>query len=66
MIEQHEGADERLLTVEEVAARVRVNGDTVRRWLRNGELRGIKLSNKAGYRIRPDDLEAFLRSRENA
>ena len=35
-------ADEELLTVEEAAARLKVDVETVRRWLRSGQLRGLK------------------------
>ena len=35
--------DEELLTVEEAAARLKVDVETVRRWLRSGQLRGLKL-----------------------
>lgn len=47
------------LTVEDVAARLAVPPEMVRRWLRVKELRGIRLGN-AGYRITEDDLQAFL------
>lgn len=56
---------ERYLTVEEVADRLRVNREAVRRWLRAGELRGVHLSRKTGWRITEADLAAFLRVREN-
>lgn len=36
----------------------------VRRWLRSGELKGTRSANrKAGYEIREEDLEAFIRQR---
>ena len=54
-------ASPRLLTVDDVAARVRVSKETVRRWLRAGQLRGRLLGGtKLGYRIRESDLEQFL------
>lgn len=49
-----------LLTAEEVAERLRVNVNTVRRYIRSGRLPAIRLGK--GYRIRSEDLEAFLRS----
>jgi excisionase family DNA binding protein len=52
-----------LLSVEDVAARLDVTEETVRRWLRSGELRGIRLSRKAGWRIREVDLQTFLDKR---
>jgi excisionase family DNA binding protein len=42
-----------------------VQQETVRRWLRQGELRGIRLSRKAGWRIHQRDLDAFLEDRTN-
>lgn len=51
-----------LLTVQEVAARVRVNPETVRRWLRSGELRGVRLGARAGYRVPVAELERFLKA----
>lgn len=49
-----------LLTAEEVAERLRVNVNTVRRYIRSGRLPAIRLGK--GYRIRSEDFEAFLRS----
>jgi excisionase family DNA binding protein len=54
--------DDPLLTVDEVAARLRVHPETVRRLLRSGELRGSQpISRRAGWRIRRSDLERLLR-----
>lgn len=50
--------DERFYTVEELAAVARVSPATVRYWLRNGRLRGVKLGNQ--WRIRHEDAEAFI------
>ena len=49
-----------LLTVEEIAEQVSVTHETVRRWLRSGDLRGVRLARKAGWRVRESDLQAFL------
>ncbi len=52
---------ERFLTVAEVARELRVSPETVRRWLRAGQLRGVRLGgDKAGYRIAAAELERFL------
>lgn len=53
-------------TVKEVAAWLRVHQETVRQWLRDGELVGINLGGKSGWRIRPDEVEAFLARREES
>ncbi len=42
---------ERFLTVAEVADRLGVTHETVRRWLRDGQLQGFQVSRKAGWRI---------------
>ncbi len=57
-------AEEQLLTVEEVAARLAVHPDTIRKWIRHKELRAINLGGRAGYRISATSLSAFLRERE--
>jgi hypothetical protein len=64
---------ERLWTVKEVAKYVGVSIETVRRWLRayaggRGEqpqIPGLRLSKRAGWRIRDSDLQAFLAARNS-
>jgi excisionase family DNA binding protein len=58
--------DDRYLTVIEIADLLAVAPKTVRRWLREGELVGILLGRKAGYRVKQSDLDAFLRARNTA
>ena len=58
-------ADEKWLTVSDIAETLSVDVETVRRWLRSGELRGVFLGRRGGYRIRESDLNAFLESRYN-
>jgi excisionase family DNA binding protein len=54
-------AEDRMLTVPEVAERVRTTEDTVRRWLRAGKLKGRKLGgDRLGYRVKESDLRAFI------
>lgn len=54
-------SESKLLTVPEVAARVRVSEYTVREWLRTGRLKGIKPGGaRAGWRIFEDELTRFL------
>ena len=57
---------ERLLTVEDVAERLQVNEQTVRRWLREGELTGVPFGGRTGWRISEADLQAFLDRRRLA
>jgi excisionase family DNA binding protein len=56
-------ADEEL-TVRQAAEELGVNEESVRRWLRHGELRGYMLATKLGYRIRRADLDAFIEARK--
>lgn len=51
------------LTCEEIAERYSVKVSTVREWIKSGKLRAIRLTGAAGYRIRPEDLEAFAEKR---
>jgi excisionase family DNA binding protein len=54
-------AEEKLLTVEQIAENLQVSDQTVRRWIRAGELRAIKLGR--AFRIRESDLQEFLNAR---
>lgn len=50
----------RMLTVEEVANELRVSKETVRRWVRNGQLTCIKLPR--GIRIPSEGIKDFIRT----
>ena len=52
--------DEEPLTVEEVAKQLRVSAETVRMWIRTGELDAIDVGK---YLIYPSDLEDFKERR---
>jgi len=54
--------EERWYTVSDIVEKLRVHEQTVRRWLREGELRGYNFGGKSGYRIRSSDVDAFLES----
>lgn len=49
----------RYLKTSEVAERAQVSARTVARWLRDGELKGVKLNGHT-WRIREDIFEEFL------
>jgi len=51
---------EDLLTVKEVAAKLKVTERAVLDWLRAGQLRGLRAGKK--WRIREADLDAFLQT----
>ena len=57
--------DAELLTVREVAKRLRVDDTTVRRWIKNGVLEAITLPHRGkrqAYRVRSATLDALLAS----
>lgn len=55
--------EDTLLTVHEVADRLRMHPVTVRNWLREGRLRGYRFgSDKMGWRVKQSDLEQFIES----
>ncbi len=56
---------ERFMTVPEIASELRVPETNVRAWLRDGKLKGILLSRKAGWRVTREDLERFIDSRRS-
>jgi excisionase family DNA binding protein len=52
------------LTVDEVAEMFRVNIETVRRWIRAGDLPALNLGGpRSGYRIKRADLDSFIAAR---
>jgi len=52
-----------LLTVAQVAGRLQVAQETVRRWLVAGRLHGVRLGGrKLGWRVSEDELERFVRA----
>ena len=52
---------EQWLTVQDITRRLQVHEETVRRWIRSGELPAILLgSAKGGYRIREIDYDRFI------
>lgn len=57
--------DPEYLRVEDVAARLKVNVQTVRKWLRTGELKGHQPGGKNWY-VLPEDLRRFVTRRSAA
>lgn len=51
---------EQWMTVDETAAILQVHPQTIRRWLRSGQLIGTMLNRRAGYRIRRSVIEQVL------
>jgi CTP synthase len=57
-------SEDHLLTLEDVADRLKISVSTVRRWVKSNELRSIKIGNRGQYRINLRDLEDFLAEQE--
>lgn len=55
-------ANTRLLTIAEVAEKLRVSRRTVRHWLQTGRLTGLKIGGQ--WRVKLDVLEEFIRQAE--
>lgn len=58
-----------MLTVDEVAERMRVNAETVRRWLRTKQLKGVRQNTGRGggpYRILESELRRFQHGESTA
>lgn len=53
-----------LLNVETVATELGIHIETVRKWIREKQLKAVSLGRRGGYRIRRSDFEEFLRKRE--
>ena len=58
--------DESMLTVSQIAKRLNVDPQTVRRWLRDEQLIGIPFGGKTGWRVSELELQAFLDRRRLA
>jgi excisionase family DNA binding protein len=52
---------DKLLTVGEVAERLKIKRRTVIRWILDGRLRGFKLGQGRFWRVRERDLKKFIK-----
>lgn len=57
----------RMMRVSEVAERMSVHDETVRRWIRSGKLKSVKLgpNTNSHNRVSEEMLEQFIRSLSN-
>ena len=53
-------------TVARVATELQVHPESVRRWLRSGEMRGFLLSDKQGWRVEVAEVRRFTTERQKA
>ena len=61
-------AEDTLLTVAEVAKKVRCDSTTVRRWIKNGALEAVTLphaNKRCAYRIKQSTLQLILNPSES-
>jgi excisionase family DNA binding protein len=65
MLDSVAEAPPKLLTVPQAADYLQVSIDTIRRWCRTGALKCIALGDRAGYRIRQEELDRFIAERES-
>ena len=54
---------DQLLTVADVAGRIGAHEQTVRSWIKSGELKAARFGTRIGYRIKRSDYDDFLRRR---
>lgn len=57
--------DEQWVTVAQIAERLSVAEETVRRWLRSGDLSGVLLSDRAGWRVKGSEVARYLAELES-
>jgi excisionase family DNA binding protein len=55
--------DDQMLTVADVAAHLGAHEQTVRHWIKRGDLKAAKFGTRIGYRIKRSDYDDFLRRR---
>lgn len=53
--------EEKWYTVEQIATQLQVHEQTVRRWLREGDLRGRNFGGKTGWRVPQTAMDEFLK-----
>jgi excisionase family DNA binding protein len=54
-------SDIRHLTVEQVAERLALSEETVRRWLRSGKLKGVRIGERrSGWRVPETEVQRIL------
>jgi len=53
-------AEERWYSIKDVVERLGVHEQTVRRWIKQGDVPAVLFGRRGGYRIKASDLDAFL------
>lgn len=52
---------EKLMTPEEAAKALSMSVLTVKKWLRSGKLKGVKIGSRGDWRVKETDLEEFIK-----
>ncbi|MDP9358513.1 MAG: helix-turn-helix domain-containing protein [Chloroflexota bacterium] len=52
--------EERWYEVKDIVDMLKVHEQTVRRWIKQGDLPAVLFGRRGGYRIKASDLDAFL------
>lgn len=55
---------DKLLTPEEVANTLNMSVLTVKKWLRAGKLKGVKIGTRGDWRVKETDLEKYIESQK--
>ena len=50
----------RYYTISDIAKKLSINEETVRRWVRSGKLTGTRMSKKGGFKVSEFDFTNFL------
>jgi excisionase family DNA binding protein len=59
-------SQEQMLEVKQIAERLQVHPETVRKWLRTGQMEGVFLGRRGGYRVTEGKLSEFLDRQKKA
>jgi excisionase family DNA binding protein len=54
---------DQLLTVADIAGRIGAHEQTVRGWIKSGDIKAARIGTRIGYRIKRTDYEDFLSRR---
>jgi excisionase family DNA binding protein len=56
--------EERWYEVKDIVDMLKVHEQTVRRWIKQGDLQAILLGRRGGYRVKASELDAFLEAQQ--
>jgi len=60
-------SEETYFTVKQIAEKLHIHPETIRQWIRAGDLRGFLMGGtKSGFRVAASDLDDFIARRKPA